>query len=128
MKPSFVTIKKHHYSSEPSNKNYKSASDVYKEIGYDLTDLMKINSGYANSCATRMSLALLKSGVTFSGRLPIKAGLFKNRKVETGAKLLADQLMLNNVFGKPKFLDPAKASSLLQDEKRRHLLLENYQL
>ncbi|RYY73043.1 MAG: hypothetical protein EOO52_19420 [Gammaproteobacteria bacterium] len=117
MKPTFQTVKRHHYSSEPSNANYKSAGDVYTEIGYNIADLMKQNSGYANTCATRMSLALLKSGVTFSGRLPIKAGTFKNRKVETGAKLLADQLLLPSVLGKPKFLEPAKAASLLQDER-----------
>jgi hypothetical protein len=118
MKPLFQTLKKNHYSSEPSSSTYKSASDVYTEIGYNLNDLIvKQNVGYANTCATRMSLALLKSGVSFAGRLPIKSGTFKNRKVETGAKLLADQLLLPSVFGKPQFLDPAKASLLLMDKK-----------
>ena len=79
MKPLYQTLKRNHYSSEPSSSTYKSAPDVYTEIGYNLNDLIiKQNVGYANTCATRMSLALLKSGVTFTGRLPIKSGFDVN--------------------------------------------------
>lgn len=117
MKPTFQTLKSNHYSSEPGNKNYKSAADLYAEVGYNLVDLIKQNPGYANTCATRMSLALMKSGVAFTGRLIIKAGVLKNKKIETGAKLLADQLLLAHVFGRPEMLDPSKASGLVADRK-----------
>ena len=59
---------------------------MYQELGYDLVDLLKLNSGYKNTCATRMSVALLKAGVSIAGRLKIKSG----KSVEPGAKLLAD--------------------------------------
>lgn len=113
MKPTFQTLKSNHYSSEPSSKNYKSSADVYTEIGHTLNDLIVQNAGYANTCATRMSLALLKLGVSFMGRFSIKDGIFINKNFETGAKLLADQLILPNVFGKPQFINPAKAQMLL---------------
>jgi len=110
MKPSFDTLKPHHYSSDPSSAAYRSAADVYAEMGYDFNDLVKQNPGYQNTCATRMSLALIKSGVSFSGRLRIKLGSHKNKHIEPGAKLLADQLLLPHVFGKPEFfMDPTKA-------------------
>lgn len=112
MKPSFDTLKTNYYSSEPSSTSYVSANDLYAEIGYDINELIKQNPGYQNTCATRMSLALIKSNVTFTGRLRIKAGTDKDRKVETGAKLLADQLLLPHVFGKPELLmEPSKAST-----------------
>lgn len=112
MKPEFKILKANHYSSEPSDPSYMSATDVYAEIGYDINDLIKQNPGYQNTCATRMSLALIKSGVSFTGRLKIKTGQYKNRHIEAGAKLLADQLCLPHVFGKPEFfIDPAKANA-----------------
>lgn len=117
MKPTFQTLKSNHYSSEPGNKNYKSAADVYSEIGYKVEDLLKQNAGYANTCATRMSLALIKSGATFNGRLTIKLGSYKNKKIEPGAKLLADQLMQNSSFGKPEIINPTQGPATIGDRK-----------
>lgn len=112
MKPSFLTLKGNHYSSEPSSSSYKAADAVYDEIGYQMADLLKQDVGYANTCATRMSLALLKSGVEFTGRLAVKKGPYKGKRIEPGAKLLADQLMRSAVFGRPElFPDPSKASA-----------------
>lgn len=45
-----------------------------------------------------MSVALIKSGVRFNGRLTIKSGDWKGKKIETGAKLLADQLSRADVL------------------------------
>lgn len=117
MKPTFQKLKSNHYSSEPSGTNYKSAEDLYAEIGHNLNNLLAQNAGYANTCATRMSIALLHSGVSFTGRLPIKAGSLKGKKIETGAKLLADQLMLAHIFGRPEIIDPAKAQTLLINKR-----------
>ena len=70
-------------------------------MGYNYEALQQQNAGYVNTCATRMSLALIKSGVSFNGRLTIKSGDWKGKKIETGAKLLADQLSRADVFGRP---------------------------
>jgi hypothetical protein len=89
MKPAYSTLKSHHNSSDYNNSSYVSAQTLYEGIGYKLDQLLKQNPGYANTCAVRMSLALLKSGVTFGGRLKIKAGDHAGKLIEPGAKLLA---------------------------------------
>jgi hypothetical protein len=113
MKPTFLTLKSHHYSSEPSSAEYVSAQALYAEIGFDFDKLVNENSGYVNTCATRMSLALVKSKVNFHGRLHIKSGSYKGKTIEPGAKLLADQLALSSVFGKPSILPPKTAPAIL---------------
>lgn len=114
MRPAFSILKANHYSSEFTNPAYVSAENLYKELGYDLTSLRKENPGYANTCATRMSLALLKSNVVFAGRLKVKAGPYKGRMFEPGAKLLADALMSHTAFGKPKVIaDATKAPGIV---------------
>ena len=58
-----------------------------------------------------MSLALLKTGIPFTGRLKIKAGQFKGKYIELGAKLLADQLMKPRAFGRPSVYKPTDFKS-----------------
>ena len=108
MKPTYGKLKKNYSSSNELATNFVDAESLYAEIGYKLDDLVKRNPAYVNTCAIRVSLALLKSGVSFIGRLPVKAGDFKGKKVEAGAKLLADQLMRPHVFGKPKVYKPSE--------------------
>jgi Type VI secretion system (T6SS), amidase effector protein 4 len=118
MKPAYQTLKSHHYSSDYNSSSYVSAENLYEEMGYKLADLLKQNPGYANTCAARMSLALLKSGVNFSGRLKIKAGDHAGKMMEPGAKLLADQLAKPGVFGVPEtFSNPATAQAKLAGKK-----------
>ena len=118
MKPAYSILKSNHYSSEPTSPSYVSSEAVYTEIGYDINELKKQNPGYVNTCATRMSLALIKSGVNFEGRLKIKDGDYKNRFVEPGAKLLADQLIKPAVFGRPlMFNRPTTVPAELKDKK-----------
>ncbi len=103
-KPNFTSLKSNHYSSDKKSSNYKDIRDVYKEIGYNLEDLMKQNLDYGNSCAVRMSLAFLKSGFYFGtpiSRLQIKDGSYKGRYVGTGAKTLADELSKPTSLGRP---------------------------
>jgi hypothetical protein len=110
MKPSFATLKASHHSSDYASPSYRSGEAIYADIGYELTALTKQNPGYINTCAVRMSLALLETGVPFVGRLSIKAGKHKGKRVEPGAKLLADQLAKRTVLGTPEiFTDPAAA-------------------
>jgi hypothetical protein len=117
MKPSYATLKKNHYSSDDMNPSYVSAERAYEELGYDINQLIKQNPGYINTCALRMSLALLKSGVQFNGRLKVKAGEFVGKTFEPGAKLLADQLKRDSIFGMPKLLTRDNALKYLVDKK-----------
>lgn len=102
MKPSFSTLQNNYYSSDKVRNNYLSGADLFAEMGLDHDALMMQNPAYQNTCAARMSLALLKSGVKFTGRLTIKSGKYTSKKIETGAKLLADQLMRPDMFGRPE--------------------------
>lgn len=106
MKPAFVTLKSNYYSSNELQSNYVNGSELYSEIGIDHEKLIKQNPAYVNTCTARVSLALLKSNVPFMGRLPVKSGKYVGKKIETGAKLLADQLMKSNVFGMPEIYKP----------------------
>ncbi|MDR3214110.1 MAG: type VI secretion system amidase effector protein Tae4 [Azoarcus sp.] len=111
MKPVFSTLKKNHYSSDENSPDYKGKTDVYNEIGYDFGKLVAQNGQYGNTCAVRMSLALLKSNVNFGhpiSRLVIKSGPYKGRFVGTGAKTLADALASPTVLGKPLTGEKAK--------------------
>ena len=101
MKPLYQALKSGHYSSKRGNPSFKETADVYKEIGYDSVKLIAQNSQFANTCAIRMSLALLNVSVYFRGRLLIKDGRFKGRYVEPGAIRLADELRRHHSFGKP---------------------------
>jgi hypothetical protein len=95
-KPLFSLLKSNHYSSDLGKPGYKKGEELYEEMG--LKDFfIKNYDTYYNTCAARMSLALLKSGVSITGRLTILAGSQKGNKIETGAKQLADQLL--KVFG-----------------------------
>jgi hypothetical protein len=108
MKPTYEELKKNYYSSNELTNNFVDGETLYSEIGYNQDALIQQNPAYVNTCATRLSLALLKAGVLFTGRLPIKAGEFKGSAIETGAKLLADQLMKPHVFGRPKIYKPSE--------------------
>lgn len=117
MKPSFSTLKSNYYSSNELQDNYVSGADLYSELGIDQEKLIAQNPAYANTCATRVSLALLKSGVSFTGRMTIKSGKFAGRKVETGAKLLADQLKKPSIFGMPEVYTPKEFRKKLKGRK-----------
>ena len=96
---------------------FVDAEALYKEIGYSYDNLVQQNPGYVNTCAVRMSLALIKSGTDFVGRLKIKEGPHKGRTIEPGAKLLADQLARPVVFGRPDVFAPPSAVSRLSGKK-----------
>lgn len=117
MKPTFATLKSNYYSSNELQSNYVSGSDLYAEIGIDHENLIKQNPAYINTCATRVSLALLKSNVSFVGRLPVKSGKFTGKKIEAGAKLLADQLKKPSLFGMPEIYKPANFQQKIKGRK-----------
>ncbi|KAA8998163.1 hypothetical protein FJU30_17265 [Affinibrenneria salicis] len=100
MRPLYDQLKIQHYSSNNQRAGYVAADVLFSEIGYDYFELLRQGEQYKNTCAVRMSLALLKCNVAFSGRFTVKSGQYKGKKFEMSAKLLADQLNRPNVFGK----------------------------
>ena len=117
MKPTYANLKQHHYSSNELMAGFVGADTLYKEIGYNYEKLIQQNSAYVNTCAVRMSPALIKSGVHFNGRLKIKDGTYKGKMIEPGAKLLADQLARASVFGRPDVFAPQDATTRLSGKK-----------
>lgn len=117
MKPNFDLLKSHYYSSNELASNYVSGADLYAEMGIDHESLMKENPAYVNTCAARVSLALLKAGVSFTGRLTIRSGRHANQKMEPGAKLLADQLKKPDVLGKPEIYLPTNFLKSIKGRK-----------
>ena len=80
MKSTYFTLKSNYYSSNELQSNYVSGSDLYAELGINHEQLIKQNPAYINTCAARISLALLKSNVSFEGRLTIKSGKYAGKK------------------------------------------------
>lgn len=114
----FATLKSNHYASDINSPDFKDVTGVYGEIGYDAEKLIAQNDQYRNTCAVRMSLALLKSKVRFGhpiSRLEIKSGPYKGSFVATGAKTLADELRKPTVLGEP--LTGAKAEKAMETRK-----------
>lgn len=102
MKPNFVTLR----------GNFSPASilraTLYKEIGWD--DLTN-NPTYFDTCAIRMSLALIKSGMVIPGRMPIKAGMHTGKLIEPGQARLSKILARPSFLGKPETFKTADAES-----------------
>lgn len=118
MKPSYEVLKRYHQSSQFYKPGYVSDEAIYQELGFDLAELLKLNAGYKNTCATRMSVALLKAGVSVQGRLKIRSGNLAGKSVEPGAKLLADQLARPGLFGPPViFQHPSGTPPALKGQK-----------
>lgn len=94
MKPFFYVL----------SKNYPSKHDVtkealFKEIGWD--DLIN-NGNYADTCAIRVSVALIKSGIFIAGRMAIKKGPHKGKLIEPGQGNLSHLLARASQFGEPE--------------------------
>jgi hypothetical protein len=117
-KPSFATLRANHDSSDRTQAaRFVDGETVYKGIGYDMADLLKQSPAYENTCAVRMSLALMRSGVAINGRIKIKSGPLKGRSVEPGAKLLADQLSREGMLGRPQIMQPNEALKKLEKKQ-----------
>jgi hypothetical protein len=79
---------------------------LFRLLGWD--DLIP-NPAYANTCAIRVSLALLRSGVHIpEGRLQIKAGTHKGKMIEPGQAKLSLILAKPSMLGKPEKYEHGK--------------------
>jgi len=70
-------------------ENDLPASEVFKSIFGDSYN----RSIYTNACATRVSIALLKAGVTIDEGIKVTHGDLKGKRVILGAAALKDWLM-----------------------------------
>lgn len=117
MKPTYATLKANHFSSNKYHSSFVDSDELYESLGYSLDALRKQNPDYVNTCAVRMSLALLKSGVPFAGRMKVKKGPFTGRMFEPGAKLLADQLARPTALGRPEVVPASNALATLSGKR-----------
>lgn len=82
-----------------SNKTVKQG-DLFREIGWD--DLIG-NVAFENTCAIRLSLALIKSKVIIpEARMAIKSGPHKGKRIEPGQGKLSFILARESALGKPE--------------------------
>jgi type II secretory pathway component PulF len=63
---------------------------LFRLLGWD--DLIP-NPAYANTCAIRVSLALLRSGVHIPEGLQVKAGTHKGKMIEPGQAKIVHNLV-----------------------------------
>ena len=107
MKPAFIKLR----------ENYSSVAAVdqatlFGEIGWE--DLVGKDS-FANTCAIRVSLALIKAGIKLKGRMAIRKGPFKGALIEPGQARLAHMLASPVMFGAPeKFARDAAVAGIGQ--------------
>lgn len=104
MKPSFAAVSKGY----PRRKDYPQ-DEVLRLIGWD--DLVN-NGNYANTCAIRISIALVSAGMSIPGRMSIKKGPHKGRLIEPGQAALSNILVSRLMLGAPeKFKGSSAAQS-----------------
>lgn len=92
MKPAFSVVNLHY----PTRADFPIAR-LYESIGWeDLTNDMR----YRNTCATRLSIALIRSRVPLTGRMRIRKGDLKGKAMEPGQARLSEQL--KTLWGRPE--------------------------
>ena len=94
MKPAFIKLREQYASVSAV-----SQAALFDEIGWE--DLIDKDS-YANTCAIRVSLALIKAGIKLKGRMAIRKGPFKGALIEPGQARLAHMLASPALFGAPE--------------------------
>jgi peptidoglycan hydrolase-like protein with peptidoglycan-binding domain len=116
-KPYYQDMKDAHEATDTPPLGGENAEELFGSLGYDRATL---GDQFHNTCATRMSLALLKTGVNFEGRIRIKKGEFTGRMFEPGAKTLADKLRKSDALGEGQYFyganKAARAKAALKNE------------
>lgn len=106
MKPQFSVL-----ATNYSSNRVVSKDDLFKEIGWD--DLIS-KPEYNNTCAIRVSLALVKSGVSVRGRMKINKGDHKGKLIEPGQAKLSNMLAGAAYFGLPEKYKTTEAESKIR--------------
>lgn len=105
----YQTLRANYAPSTPSRDGYVSLSDLYTQIGWQdfITD-----PNYQNTCAIRISLALVKSGFPLSaGSHRILSGEHKGKRVQVNMSRLADLLATPAWLGQPEIVSAANPST-----------------
>lgn len=93
----FKTLQLNYPSSNPSSPRYVSQADLFNEIGW--VEFLG-NPNYSNTCAIRVSSAMVKTGVAVAnGSHRILKGSFKGKRIEVGMKKLANIIEQSGRFG-----------------------------
>lgn len=99
MKPTFSALQKHYPKSE-------TREDLYAEIGW--SDVVK-HPAFQDTCAIRMSIALLRARVPLLGaNMKAKGGSLAGRGIETGQGRLSG--ILKRLWGRPEVYKDEKAA------------------
>jgi hypothetical protein len=97
-----------------------SHDDLFREIGWDK---LISDRQFDNTCATRMSLALIKCGVVIPGaRMPIRKGPFKNHLIEPGQNKLSHILERSSMLGPPEKHKNDRGAALAEIGDRRGIV------
>ncbi|MDO5528040.1 MAG: type VI secretion system amidase effector protein Tae4 [Paracoccus sp. (in: a-proteobacteria)] len=98
----YATLKANYASSNTAQGNFVSQRDLFTEIGWE--EFLG-NPNYRNTCAIRLSLAIVKSGREVRlGSHRILKGPHQGKRVEVGMKRLAALLATPAWLGKPETL------------------------
>ncbi len=92
MRPSYAAVNANYPRRSPMTKDV-----LYTSLGW--SDLIA-KEAYGDTCATRMSIALLHCHVPINGTLTIKEGVLKGKAVEPQQAKLSRTL--KNTWGKPE--------------------------
>lgn len=92
MKPLFSTL----YKNYP-RKDKVPREQLFADLGWEK---LLNDEAFYNTCAIRVHLALIRSGVTLPGRLKILEGSNKGKMIEPGQGRLSHLLLKN--FGEPE--------------------------
>ena len=103
MRPLYAQLKMQHYSANESRPAMYLVKRYLMRLA--MTPVRSLNQiGYMNTCAVRMSLALLKCNVSFSGRLPIKAGAYKGKRLNRAPSYWPTNCIKITCLGKLRFI------------------------
>lgn len=115
--PDFATL----LANFPRREQLDTAA-LYAELGWiDLID----QEAFRNTCATRMSLALTKSGLRVPGRMSILKGEFKGCGIEPGQQKLSQILQRRGMLGPP---EKFRAGAAIKGVADRHGIVSFWQI
>ena len=100
-KPIYGVVRRNYYHPDRVKR-----PDLFAEIGHP--ELARIPA-WANTCAIRLSLALVKSGVAIPGRMVIRSGKLKGKRIEQNVVRLGGYL--TTLYGKPEEWDNGSDAS-----------------
>ena len=94
----FTTLQSNYLSSNPSSPRFASQVKLFEEIGWD--EFLK-NPNYTNTCAIRVSLAMVRSGLKVNnGSHRILKGPSTGQRIEVSMKKLASSIEQSSQFSK----------------------------